>query len=76
MPPVSPGYSLAADKSDFLIRVKPQKHSKVTADRIIEIVRDQGKWPETDSLLGSKRRVSAKTFKPLLIIRFAGELVL
>ena len=61
--------------SHLPVGVKPQEHSEITTDRVIEIVGDQGERPETDFLLGSKRRISPEAGKPLLIIFFATELV-
>lgn len=63
-------------RSDFLIYVQPEEHAKITAHGVIEIVRDQGEWPEAYFLLGGKRRIGAKAGKPLLIILFAAELVM
>ena len=60
-------------RSDFLVDVKTEEHAKITADRVIEIVGDQGKRPEAYFLLRSKRRIGAKAGKPLLIIFFAAE---
>jgi hypothetical protein len=61
--------------SDFLADVKAEEYAKITTDGVIEIVRDEGDRPEADLLLGSKRRISTKAGKPLLIILFAAELV-
>ena len=60
-------------RSDLLIDVQPEEHAKITADGVIEIIGDQGNRPEAYFLLGGKRRIGAKTGKPLLIILFAAE---
>jgi len=59
--------------SHLLAGIEPQEHPKITANGVVEIVRDQGKRPEAYFLLGGKRRICTKARKPSLIILFAAE---